>query len=263
MRFHATVFLLAGLLLIVAGCAEGPDEPVADAVELTPAPEFDPVTPGGDPDSPSVPVPKVDKKTSAKKVAKKVAKKGDDEGFDEDLPMVPVEQAGAMVALEAIGGEMKLDFRDRIVEIDLKGTEMDDKSAVHLAALKDVRSINLSDTKVTDAAMAHLAKLSRLNRLFLYGTEVTDKGLVHLGKLSSLETLYLDETRISDEGMSNLKGLVQLEVLHLRSRLPVSDTSIPVIIRFEKLRELKVEGTKITPEGLERLKRKLPDCRIE
>ncbi|HCD02441.1 MAG TPA: hypothetical protein DER64_18155, partial [Planctomycetaceae bacterium] len=69
MRFHATVFLLAGLLLIVAGCAEGPDEPVADAVELTPAPEFDPVTPGGDPDSPSVPVPKVDKKTSAKKVA--------------------------------------------------------------------------------------------------------------------------------------------------------------------------------------------------
>ena len=111
--------------------------------------------------------------------------------------------------------------------------------------------------------MAHLAKLSRLNRLFLYGTEVTDKGLVHLGKLSSLESLCLDETRISDEGMSNLKGLVQLEVLHLRSRLPVSDTSIPVIVRFEKLRELKVQGTKITPEGLERLKRKLPDCRIE
>ena len=264
MRFHATFFLLASLLLIVAGCAQGePDEPVADAVELTPAPEFEPVTPGDDPGTPSLPVPKVDKKPSVKKGAKKVARKGDDEGFDEDLPMVPVEQAGAMVALEAIGGEMKLDFRDRIVEIDLKGTEMDDKSAVHLAALKDVRSINLSETKVTDAAMAHLAKLSRLNRLFLYGTEVTDKGLVHLGKLSSLESLCLDETRISDEGMSNLKGLVQLEVLHLRSRLPVSDTSIPVIVRFEKLRELKVQGTKITPEGLERLKRKLPDCRIE
>ena len=261
MRFHATFGLLAGLLLIVAGCAEGgPDQPVADAVDLAPAPEFDPVTSGGDPAAPSLPVPKIDKKTPARKT---VVKKGDDEGFDEDLPMIPVEQAGAMVALEAIGGEMKLDFRDRIVEVDLKGTEMDDKSAVHLAVLKDVRTINLSETKVTDAAMAHLTKLSSLSRLFLYGTDVTDKGLVHLGKLSSLETLCLDETRISDEGMSNLKGLVQLEVLHLRSRLPVSDTSIPVIVRFEKLRELKVQGTKITPEGLERLKRKLPDCRIE
>ena len=57
MRFHATFFLLASLLLIVAGCAQGePDEPVADAVELTPAPEFEPVTPGDNPDTPSLPV---------------------------------------------------------------------------------------------------------------------------------------------------------------------------------------------------------------
>ena len=75
MRFHATFFLLASLLMIVAGCAQGePDEPVADAVELTPAPEFEPVTPGDNPDTPSLPVPKVDKKASVKKGAKKVIK---------------------------------------------------------------------------------------------------------------------------------------------------------------------------------------------
>ena len=263
MRFHATLgrlpILLAGLLIAVAGCGGETDETVAgvdNSAELDPAPQFDPVTPGGDQVVPPIPVPKVIPR-------KKVPRKGSDEGFDEDQPMIPVEQAGAMIALEAIGAEVKLDFRDRIVAVDLKGTEFDDKAAIHLAVLKDVRSINLSETKVTDAGLVHLAKLPNIRRLFLYGTKVTDKGLPHLKGLVSLETLCLDETRVSDEGLSNLSGLVALEVLHLRSRLPVSDRSIPLIIRFEKLRELKGEGTKITPEGLERLKRKLPDCRIE
>jgi len=268
MRFHATFglfpILLAGLLFFVAGCGGETDETVAgvdNSADVDPAPQFDPVAAGGDQDGGKtdalpIPVPKVVPR-------KKVLRKGIDEDFDEDQPMIPVEQAGAMIALEAIGAEVKLDFRDRIVDVDLKGTDFGDKAAIHLAALKDVRSINLSETKVTDAALVHIARLSNIRRLFLYGTGVTDKGLPHLKDLASLETLCLDETRVSDEGLPNLKGLVALEVLHLRSRLPVSDRSIPLIIRFEKLRELKVDGTKITPEGLERLKRKLPDCRIE
>ena len=263
MRFHATLgrlpILLAGLLIAVAGCGGETDETVAgvdNSAELDPAPQFEPVIPGGDQVVPPIPVPKVIPR-------KKVPRKGTDEDFDEDQPMIPVEQAGAMIALEAIGAEVKLDFRDRIVGVDLKGTEFDDKAAIHLAVLKDVRSINLSETKVTDAALVHVSRLPNIRRLFLYGTGVTDKGLPHLKDLASLETLCLDETRVSDEGLPNLKGLVALEVLHLRSRLPISDRSIPLIIRFEKLRELKVDGTKITPEGLERLKRKLPDCRIE
>jgi len=253
--------LLAGLMITVVGCG-GEDESLAgDGVSagLDPAPEFDSVAADGISANLLIPVPKAVSETPKKKIARK----GIDEGFDEDEPMTPVEQAGALMALEAIGAEVKLDFRDRIVDVDLKGTEFDDKMAIHLAVLKDVRSINLSETLITDAGLVHLAKLPNIRRLFLYGTKVTDKGLPHLKGLVSLETLCLDETRVSDEGLENIRGLKALEVLHLRSRLPVSDRSIPLIIRFEKLRELKVAGTKITPEGLERLKRKLPDCRIE
>ena len=270
MRIHLApgrlALLLAGLMFTVVGCGGEDESLVGDggSAQLDPAPEFDLVAAearasGGDSAVPPIPVPKAD----SDKPKKKIARKGIDEGFDEDEPMTPVEQAGALVALEAIGAKVKLDFRDRIVAVDLKGTEFDDEAAIHLAVLKDVRSINLSETLITDAGLVHLAKLPNIRRLFLYGTKVTDKGLPHLKGLVSLETLCLDETRVSDEGLENIRGLKALEVLHLRSRLPVSDRSIPLIIRFEKLRELKVEGTKITPEGLERLKRKLPDCRIE
>ena len=258
--------LMAGLMvsaILVAGCGGDSDEVPGDdgnSAELQPAPEFDSVATTGQPGTLPISLPKVD---VTPPIAKPVPKKGVDEGFDDDLPMIPVEQAGAMVALEAVGAEVKLDFRDRIVAVDLKGTEFDDKSAVHLSVLKDVRTINLSETNITDAGLVHLAKLPNLRRLFLYGAAITDAGLPHLKRLTSLETLCLDETRVSDEGLSNIRGLVELEVLHLRSRLPVTDRSIPLIIRFVKLRELKVDGTKITPEGLERLKRKLPDCRIE
>ncbi len=258
--------LMAGLMgtaILVAGCGGDSDEVPGDdanSAELQSAPEFDSVAATGQPATLPIAIPKVD---VTPPIAKPVAKKGVDEAFDEDLPTIPVEQAGAMVALEAVGAEVKLDFRDRIVAVDLKGTEFDDKSAVHLSVLKDVRTINLSETSITDAGLVHLAKLPNLRRLFLYGAAITDAGLPHLKRLTSLETLCLDETRVSDEGLSNIRGLVALEVLHLRSRLPVTDRSIPLIIRFVKLRELKVDGTKITPEGLERLKRKLPDCRIE
>ena len=269
MRIHLArgrlALLLAGLMFTVVGCG-GDEESVGGdggSAQRDPAPQFDSVAANArasaaDSAQPPIPVPK-----AVSDKPKKVARKGTYEGFVEDLPMFPVEQAGAMVALEAVGAEVKLDFRDRIVGVDLKGTDFDDKTAIHLAVLKDVRSINLSETKITDAGLVHLAKLPNIRRLFLYGTGVTDKGLPHLKGLVSLETLCLDETRVSDEGLTNIRGLMALEVLHLRSRLPVSDRSIPLIIRFDKLRELKVEGTKITPEGLERLKRKLPDCRIE
>ena len=131
MRFDATrgavLVLFSGLLVVVTGCVgetSGPVADVDDLAKLDPAPQFDPVTPGdetagGETVVPPVVVPKATPK-------KKVPKKGKDEGFDEELPMIPVEQAGAMVALEAVGAEVKLDFRDRIIDVDLKGAEFDD-----------------------------------------------------------------------------------------------------------------------------------------
>ena len=189
--------------------------------------------------------------------------KGKEEPFDPDRPMIPVEQAGALVALEAVGAEIKLDFRDRVVNIDMKGTELSDETAVHLAALVDVRILNLSETNITDKGVKHLASMKNLRSLFLYGVNITDAGLVHLAGLVRLEKLCLDETRVSDEGTRHLKGLIDLESLHLRSRLPISDTSLPVLEGLKNLTELKIVGTKVTAKGLERLKKALPDCRID
>jgi len=189
--------------------------------------------------------------------------KGKDEPFDPDKPMIPVEQAGALVALQAVGAEIKLDFRDRVVNVDMKGTELSDETAVHLAALTDVRTLNLSETNITDKGVKHIARMKNLRSLFLYGVNITDAGLVHLAGLARLEKLCLDETRVSDEGTTHLKGLVDLESLHLRSRLPISDTSLPILESLKNLTELKIAGTKVTPAGLERLKKALPDCRIE
>lgn len=102
----------------------------------------------------------------------------------------------------------------------------------------EVESLYLSNTGVTDAELTHLERLPGLRYLNLYYSGVTDAGLVHLERLTRLERLSLTNAQVTDAGLAHLHGLTSLRWLYLNN-------------------------TRVTDEGLARLRRALPNCRIE
>lgn len=161
------------------------------------------------------------------------------------------------------------------------------------ADLPKLRTLILSGTDVSDEAMQHLTSLPNLKELTLgttYGIPrsrnrfrfkacgVTDAGMKHVGQLSCLRRLNLRELKITDLGVSQLKCLTQLEVLNLVG-CHVTDAGLRYLAQLKNLKRLDlVEGvptlgqligqpsprtkTKVTAQGVEVLRRELPNCKI-
>ena len=66
----------------------------------------------------------------------------------------------------------------------------------------------------------------------------TDAGLVHLKGLTKLEGLRLGFAQVTDAGLTHLKGLTNLVVINL-------------------------EDTKVTDVGIAKLRKALPNCKLE
>ncbi|MCX7425435.1 MAG: hypothetical protein NTW96_07400, partial [Planctomycetia bacterium] len=67
---------------------------------------------------------------------------------------------------------------------------------------------------------------------------VTDAGLKHLARLPSLISLELGDTELTDRALADLRGMTRLEYLG-------------------------VSGTRMTSEGVKRLREALPTTRID
>ena len=100
-------------------------------------------------------------------------------------------QSGEQQAIGVIGqlgGKIKTDAEDRVVEVDLSHSKVNDAVLGALVFLPHVRTLNLSNTKVTSEGIAPLAGLHDLQTLYLVATEVNDTGLEHLRGLPSLRS---------------------------------------------------------------------------
>lgn len=96
-------------------------------------------------------------------------------------------------------------FPERILDLDLEGTQVTDAGLAHLKGLTNLKSLDLYYTRVTDAGLVHLKGLKNLEWLRLEGTQVTDAGLVHLKGLTKLQTLSLYSTQVTPEGVKDLQ----------------------------------------------------------
>jgi hypothetical protein len=93
----------------------------------------------------------------------------------------------------------------KMVQLDLKDTQITDAGLAHLAGIGTLTKLHLEKTKITDAGLAHLKDLGNLEYLNLYGTAVTDAGLEHLKGLKNLKKLYVWQTPVTDAGIAKLK----------------------------------------------------------
>jgi uncharacterized protein YjbI with pentapeptide repeats len=176
-------------------------------------------------------------------------------------------------------GVGRLDMRVAAT-IDLSHSRVTDADLVHLQAFQHFGKLNLSDTEVSDAGLDRLREVVAYRFIDLSRTRVTtasrlfgNKSQCHPSgmKLSGnrlapgtilfanpqwcpLQELDLSDTNLDDQMLESLPdGLVNLSSLDL-SGTEVSDLRVLTLLRFEGLTKLDLRGTKVTAEGVTKLK---------
>jgi len=146
--------------------------------------------------------------------------------------------------------------------LTLSACEITDAGLMRLAGMKNLKTLQIGDNNITDEGAAVLATLPKLYNLDLQRTWISDRGLDSLLSLPELTLLSLAHTRVTDAGLKALGAKTQLQRLSLED-LPISDEALISLESLRKLRSLTLRGTNVTAEGVTRLQKALPDCKID
>jgi WD40 repeat protein len=161
-------------------------------------------------------------------------------------------------------------------------------TAAHVAAIPPLARLtflNLGSTGLSATGLRDLDRFPRLQRLHLEFLDAEGDDLSMLGECPTLEFVSLWKSTVGDHGASTVLDLPRLTHLDLGStrsgddlflnREPhdslekllldhtaVSDTCVASLSRWIGLKCLDLTGTAITPEGLAKLRKALPNCEI-
>lgn len=116
--------------------------------------------------------------------------------------------------------------------------------------------------KKTDALLPTVARLPGLHLLKLPACDVTKDGLAALAGLTRLTWLELAATPTTDEGLREVAAIRSIEILDLRNT-DVTDKGIATLKSMPRLRELLLGGSRVTAAGIERLRKELPNCKVD
>lgn len=160
------------------------------------------------------------------------------------------EQLRTMTDLQ-IGGHRKSDKKHISVPLE---------DFRHLAALPALTKLHLGENDgATDEAMVYVGKLTGLKELILWDSPLTDAGFKHLTNLKELRTLDLAfATKVTTAALADIVQLPNLENLTIPGT-KIDDVS--PLAKAPKLKMLKVG--KLTPGGIDALKKAKPDLQIQ
>ena len=105
---------------------------------------------------------------------------------------------------------------------------------------------------IADDRLLIVSQFKRLDQLFINGVDVDDTALAHLQNSKSLKLLSLASTKVGDEGVHYLAKLENLEYLDLNGT-STSDAG---------LRHLNLHRTRVTEQGVTKLRQALPSCQV-
>jgi hypothetical protein len=164
-----------------------------------------------------------------------------------------------------------------VIHLDLMNTQIGDAGLAHLKSLKNVDMLWLAGTRVTRAGIeawdalppdirARVLAEQRLTELGgrFERTLVSSGHSVNFWSRSTL-TISLDGTAVTDNDMKLLREFLD-EGFQIRldvTNTSVSDAGLEPLKGYERLQLLRYTGSKITPEGFERLKRSIPRLESE
>jgi internalin A len=116
---------------------------------------------------------------------------------------------------------------------------------------------------VTERGLEAIGTLVNLRELNLRGAKIGDATAGKFATLAALRVIDLSETQLSAAGLSTLAKLPSLERLALYKCARVDDAVVAVIEAMPALQWVDLNGTKVTPDGIARLRSSRPKLRIE
>ena len=174
--------------------------------------------------------------------------------------------------------------------------QITDDGVKPLARLKNLRNLKFFHPGqiVLGAGLAHLAEMPNLERLTVAGSlEFNDDGMAAVAKLSGLKEFRTWHAGPTNEGVKKLKELKNLKSLYLGQRLTYklpacpTDETIVILAEFKSLEALQLDearltftalqqfkqmpalkkltlgGIDIAKEDVERLRKELPQVKVE
>lgn len=150
----------------------------------------------------------------------------------------------------------------RLERLDLTRTKVRGPGLEAVAKLPALRSLWLDGTSLDADAPTRLAASPSLVYLSMNATGARGEALASLKEIKTLETLYLDDNDLSDADVVQLSEARQLTNTLSLYGSPITDASVESLGKFSGLQTLKIEETRITPEGLAMLQRILKKTTI-
>lgn len=140
-------------------------------------------------------------------------------------------------------------------ELYLNSTQISDIGLEKLQNLQELWSLQLNDTSITDSGVCFLTSLKSLTNLGLSRTNVKGCSLTLLSDFPLSKEdyglyLYLDHCPVSDSTIRPyLEMRPRVRLLSLSST-QISDKTLAFVSNFERLENLRVDGTNVTDEGV-------------
>lgn len=147
-----------------------------------------------------------------------------------------------------------------VEELRLEDCGLTDERLRHLRGTPNLKDLSLVRNEIDGPGLKYLTKLN-LRALGLEFNNLNDDTLAHLTQLTTLENLGLSYCRgVTDRGIRSgtLQSMTHLKLLAIRGTTLVTDASLDDLAKFGHLEHLTIRETKISGDGVERLKQAMP-----
>jgi len=181
-------------------------------------------------------------------------------------------------------------------EVNIQSTDITDDGLSQLAKIESLKKLKLDRTRVTGEGLAALKELPNLKELHLRHINLGNSGISNIAGIEGLTILVLSfpeninfgdkelaqlsvlntlsEIRIiqpdaslscvTDRGLEHLFELTALEILSLATCCEnVTDTGLRHLEGLTSLENLRLDGSRITMEGVKQLKKKIPEVSVD
>jgi hypothetical protein len=149
--------------------------------------------------------------------------------------------------------------KPKIVRIQSSGKQITDADLHRIAVISEDLNLVLTSCPITNDGLASLEGKNNVRCLSLSRTAVSDDGIQHLRGMN-LQSLDLSGTKVTDAGLATLAEFdcPRLKEIALENT-GVTDVGLTGLGKFKSLEWVSVAGTKVTKDGIRRLRAKLPD----
>ena len=149
-------------------------------------------------------------------------------------------------------------------ELDVGWIDLADRQMRLLENLRHVKRLKIKPS-ATHAGLESLSQLDSLEHLVLEnGHFYSDEGLKYLGRMAALKSLSMTSGggQFSDASMAHFENLTSLATLNLERSYYVTDDAVKHLEHLSQLKRLNVRGTRMTADGVVRLRGALPECHV-